>query len=94
MDVQQLSQTSRPADLRVSSNSRVDVQQLSQTSRPADLREEEMETNVESRALSQDQSHVVDQTDVRPNGTVEEEQEVQTGMPFIHSVHTLTRQCC
>ena len=94
VDVQQLSQTSRPADLRVSSNSRVDVQQLSQTSRPADLREEEMETNVESHALSQDQSHIIDQTDVRPNGTVEEEQEVQTGMPFIHSVHTLTRQCC
>ena len=95
VDVQQLSQTSRPSDLRVSSNSRMDVQQLSQTSRPADLREEEMETNVESRALSQDQSHVINQTDVRPNGTVEEEQEVQTGMSLLcmlctYSLHTCT----
>lgn len=65
--------TSQPESLR--SNSRVDVQ-LSQTSRPADLREE-METNVESHTLSQDRSHD-NQTEVRPNGTVEEEQEVQT----------------
>ncbi len=75
--------TSQVDSLR--SNSRVDVQQLSQTSRPADLREEEMETNVEPHAVSQDHSPVINQTDVRPNGTVEEEQEVQTGMP-IHSV--------
>jgi hypothetical protein len=75
--------TSQVDSLR--SNSRVDIQQLSQTSRPADLREEEMETNVEPRAVSQDRSPVVNQTDVRPNGPVEEEQEVQTGMP-LHSV--------
>ena len=71
--------TSQLESLR--SNSRVDVQ-LSQTSRPADLREE-METNIESHALSQDQSRD-NQTDVRPNGitsvSVEEEQEVQTGI--------------
>ena len=76
--------TSQPESLR--SNSRVDVQ-LSQTSRPADLREE-METNVESHTLSQDRSHD-NQTEVRPNGTVEEEQEVQTGMSFTRYTHTL-----